>query len=265
MSFIGDLFGGGDAPKVDTKNITSKIATPFYNYNKGTLTQNPGAASPSSFSGIFKNLGENAQSVMGLRSQLPGMQANIQGFGKDLASLRSQVAPGFGRLTQARVQTIRDAAATAIGDLRTQLSRRGVMGSSFASDAENRAKLAFAQEEESARAQSIIEEIGMSADLIKQQVATEAASLGITGADAELLKQSAVTYQAQAQVLGTQIAQQLQQLGVAANIANGLNSVYSDIAIQQSKLDMAAQIQQQQAMGLIAGQALKGFGTGVFV
>ena len=260
MSFIGDLFGGSSAPKVSTKGVTKSFSTPAYSLNKGTLTPTARAASPSSFAGIYGRLGEQAQDVTGLRSSLAPIKTAFQGFGERLRGLEAEVRPGFGRLTEARVKTIRDASAAAVGDLRTQMQRRGVLGSSFGQDAETRTRLAFAQEEESARSEAILQEIGMSADLIKQQIGVEAANLGITEVDQRILQQSVATYVAQANVLDARIKAELNQLGVAGNITNQVSSIMMEGAIAQAKLDLQQSLASQSAMGSIFGTF---FGAGM--
>ena len=110
------------------------------------------------------------QRVLDLRKQFMRGSLNIN-------NLEKQVTPGFGRLTQARVNAIGDARRRTIGDLRENLSRRRILGSSFANDAETRASAEFAKLEEEARAQSFLEELDLSSRLIDRQTELNVANL----------------------------------------------------------------------------------------
>ena len=107
--------------------------------------------------------------------QRTGSEAQTQfdnRFGRglsDLDSLRSEVRPGFGRFTDAGVRSIRNARRSALGNIRDQLSRRRVLGSSFGQDTVARANREFGEAEDKVRAQSIIQEIATSSQLLKQE------------------------------------------------------------------------------------------------
>jgi hypothetical protein len=110
-------------------------------------------------------------------SNLFGQQAG------QIRALRPQVAPGFGRLTEAGLATFGAARERleanrrrAVGNLRENLARRRVLGSSFASDALARADAEFEQEEreltaqEAAfRAQSFLQELDLTRQLIGEE------------------------------------------------------------------------------------------------
>lgn len=89
------------------------------------------------------------------------------------ADLLSKVAPGFSDLRASRLAEIENARQQSIGDLRDNLARRRVLGSSFAGDALTRANLDFAQEKEKAQAESMLQEIDMSQQLAQQQFAAQ--------------------------------------------------------------------------------------------
>lgn len=121
---------------------------------------------------------------------------------EDLDNIRAEVRPGFGRLTDAAVSTIRDRSNVAVGNLRQQLGNRRVLGSSFANDAESRVAGEFAKEENRAKADAIIGEIALTSqiidqesDLLQQEIENEFAELklasGQTNAFIGALKQSA--------------------------------------------------------------------------
>lgn len=269
MSFIGDIVGGigslvsgltSEAPKVNTKNITQKVSTPYYNFNKGTLTPTAAAAGTGGFNGIFNNLGTLSGQFSGLNSSLSGVGTTLGGLGKSLADLRSQVAPGMGRITQARVAAIQNAGAETLGDLRTQLQRRSIAGSSFANDSEARVKLATAQAVEQAQAQGILDEIGASVQITQAEMQNQAAVLGLGAEERANLAGAVTTYMAQAQTLSTKISQELSQFQTAAAMTSNLNQVMMQGAIQQANLDMLQQT--QNAANITYG--LSKIGGGIF-
>lgn len=88
---------------------------------------------------------------------------------EDLDTIRGEVRPGFGRLTDAAVDTIRDRSNVAVGNLRQQLGNRRVLGSSFAGDAEGRVRNEFAREETKARSEAIIGEIALTSQILDQE------------------------------------------------------------------------------------------------
>ena len=237
---IASIFSGSKtkAPQISPNVVTKNFSSPFYNLNNGVLTAKPGAASPMDFGKMISGLQGNQGGLMGLRAGLRPIQSAVSGVSSNLSSLYGELRPGFGRVTEARVKTIRDAAAAAVGDLRTQMQQRNVLGSSFAADAEARTKLAFAQEEEKARAESIIQETALSTEILQQQLATQAVALGISEEDRAILAQSAQNYLSQANVLNQQITTELNQIGLSGQITNQVSQIAMQGAIQQAQLDM---------------------------
>ncbi len=89
----------------------------------------------------------------------------------EFRGLREDVKPGFGRLTRARVETIRNTGKRVVGNLRESLSRRRVLGSSFAGREIASQEAEFGQQEERARAESFLQELALTGDLIKEEFA----------------------------------------------------------------------------------------------
>lgn len=123
--------------------------------------------------GLSTSLGrDNVLSVTPSAERL-GLVGNISNSFKPqadfLQSLLGKVAPGFSDLRTARLQEIENARQQSIGNLRDNLSRRRVLGSSFAQDAVTRGNLEFAQEKEKAQAESLLQEIDMSNQLAQAQ------------------------------------------------------------------------------------------------
>lgn len=88
--------------------------------------------------------------ITSTRRQTPGLTAIQERFPRilgDLDSLRGQVKPGFGVLTD----IARQSGTRAVGDLKETLNRRKILGSSFANDSIARVKAEFAQQEQLAK------------------------------------------------------------------------------------------------------------------
>jgi len=95
----------------------------------------------------------------------------------ELRGLRRRVRPGFGELTAARLGEISTARERSIGNLRENLARRRLSGSSFASNALVRAEREFGQAAATARAQSFLEELDVTTQLIGQEFSARQAAI----------------------------------------------------------------------------------------
>lgn len=153
-TFIADQFGNSGVDRA----ISALTSAPrSLNFNAGGLI---GRQTASGFNVTPTAARQNL--VLGQRRAF-GAAANQVG------GLLGRVRPGFGNLTEARVNAIQDARRRTIGDLRENLARRRVLGSSFAQDAETRAMAEFARLEEQARAQSFLEELDLTSRLLDRQ------------------------------------------------------------------------------------------------
>jgi hypothetical protein len=95
-----------------------------------------------------------------------------QRFGSELgnlADLRGQVRPGFGRFTEAGVEAIRRARGDALGNARDQLARRRVLGSSFGGAQLASIEQAAGREEAEFRGRAILAEIEATFKIIDQE------------------------------------------------------------------------------------------------
>lgn len=140
----------------------------------------------------FSSAGASGSYQNGTFTVTPGFQRNRAidaiktGFlerAGELRGLRSQVAPGFGRLSQireqglrSRIASIRDAGRASVGNVREELARRRLQGSSFQRAEMARVEGMVRQEVDMARADAnqaaadaFIQEIGLSTELIGQE------------------------------------------------------------------------------------------------
>jgi hypothetical protein len=214
------------------------LNTPAFQFQGGQLSR-ASVTNPNRLVDSIDQLNANAKQTGALRG--------------NIADLRSQVQPGFGRLTEARVTAVRNAGAESIGNLRESLARRGVMGSSFANDSEARVRLATSQDEQLARAEAFVSEMGM--------------QLGLAQEDRAILgQQTAVINQRATQIQGL-LDRELNELGIAGNIRAGLNAAITQQASQMASLQALqmqtnAQLQGQASQQNAANQAgFAGLGT----
>lgn len=138
----GGLFGASQAGGIPRFDFSTNITTPSFNLKSGggatTLTR---TGFPQRFSSELGNL----------------------------ADLRGQVRPSFGRFTEAAVESIRRAKADALGTARQQLQRRRVLGSSFGNAQLAAIEQKAGRDEFSARADALLKEIDQTFRIINQE------------------------------------------------------------------------------------------------
>lgn len=149
LNFLGSkLFGGKEKPFVPP---------PPTGINAGGLS--------SSMSGGNLNVTASPE-----RLGLVGNVADSFGrLGDELGILRGAVAPGISTLRASRLAEIEDARNRSIGDLRENLQRRRIFGSSFGNDAIARAESEFAGQRERVAAESTLQELEATNNLVNQQ------------------------------------------------------------------------------------------------
>lgn len=206
--------------------------------------------------GISKLIGGSAPKVRDVtptRASLPGLEmtrsgreftfqrtADVTGVLGDIRSMRTdqagqlrdlaaEVRPGFGRLTEARVGALGANRQRTLGGLREQLQRRRVLGSSFGADVQARAEAEFAMQEDQIRAESFLQELDATTQLLNQAF--------------------------EAEIQG--IMPELQQLGleqqVAASLISGLTQTSQNAQIAQAQLANAALDRQAGFFGSLIG------------
>jgi hypothetical protein len=107
---------------------------------------------------------------------LAGISGAFRTQADELGGLKPLVEPGFGRLTEAGIRAVRDARRATLGDLRTNLQRRRVRGSSFGADDISRTNAEFAKKENEFASQAFVQELALSQELINQQAQAQANS-----------------------------------------------------------------------------------------
>lgn len=171
------------------------------------------------------------------------------------AGLRAKVAPGFSDLRRVRLQEIESARQASISNLRDNLARRRVLGSSFGEDAIARQELEFGQAKEKVAAESFLQELDLTNQLIGQEF-DQARSSFITKLG-ELNIQAELGANLGAQATGTlQASAQLQ-----AQLAMQRAATNASLATAQTDLDAQAQAGFGKLLGQVALAPITGGGS----
>lgn len=182
------------------------VATPFANGGRGyNLSLGPGLTSALS---EFRSLSEAGANQLG--------------------RLQSRLAPGFSDLRQAGLARLNANRTRTVGDLRGDLARRRVLGSSFANDTIARAEAEFALQEADFSSRTFLQEIDATVNLINQQN-----DLRLNAVSQELAAQSDLANISASLITGLQnnmtaLAQTNAQIAAqnAANNAAGLGAFF---------------------------------------
>ena len=168
-----------------------------------------------------------------------GLAATFPEQAATLAKLRESVAPGISGLRSARLKEIDDARRSSIGNLRENLSRRRVLGSSFGQDAISRAEAEFGKERERVAAESFLQEMEMTNNLIQQEFTARRGEFQ--------------TF--------------LGELNLEAEVASGLAGKAIDVLGKNAQMESALNAQSAAGAGKFFGQTfqpvISGIGKGV--
>lgn len=152
---------------------------------------------------------------------------------RGLLSLQSEVRPGFGRLTDARVRAIDRGREQATGNLREQFGARNLLGSTFALREESGLVAEFAEREEEARAQGIIDEIGATLGIDQTLLQVAAGQRAVLAGKLQAI-------QVRLGAVQTKIQTDLAEAGLAANIQQNVLQIAERIARAQAGLEAQA-------------------------
>lgn len=156
---------GAITDKLFGNNIPDEVKNPRY----GTFTT-PGAT--TDIVNDHLTFGRSA----GVDETLSGISDAYSTQADELGGLQRLVQPGFGRLTKSAIRAVRDARRSSMGDLRQNLARRRVRGSSFGADDISRTASEFSKREDEATAQAFVRELGLSNEIVNQKATAKANS-----------------------------------------------------------------------------------------
>lgn len=239
----------------------NKYLTPI-NYNAGGLT------------GTYGPNGYTVTSDPARQALINQLYGGYNDAATAFGNLRSQWTPGESALRAAQLASLESSRQQTVGDLRQNLAKRGVLGSSFASDAEARANAENEQQKQNVISQTYLQELDAQHQLISDQytAATNAVSskinelnlqgnlgLELTSKAQDFMKQAAqlqaelATQAAQLKVNGATNAGQILTTG-KTNVAN----INSQQGIAQAQLDAQAQSGAGSLLGTLALAPLTG-------
>ena len=162
----GGLLGGLGGDDLFGNNIPNELKNP-----RLTSFTSPG------LNAAFKSPEQlELERSQGTTDALSGISGAFKTQAGELGALKPLVEPGFGRLTQAGINAVRDARRASMGDLRQNLARRRVLGSSFGADDISRTNAEFAKKENEFASEAFVKELELSTQLINSQAQAEAAS-----------------------------------------------------------------------------------------
>lgn len=170
--------------------VGSAAATAAISWGANKLTSGGGGSGGNSGSAPLQNFKPTSFNAGGLSSSMSGDTLNItptaqrlgivgglqNTFGElasELGGQRARVAPGISELRAQRLGEVENARQQSIGNLRENLQRRRVLGSSFGADALTRAESEFAGQKDRVAAESFLQEFEMTNQLIGQQFAAK--------------------------------------------------------------------------------------------
>ena len=226
MPFVigGAILAGGLATKsaLDNKKSGGKAIPGQLGKGKGKKKKaRTGSFTSPGFSGSFTGRGKNRVFNLERSAEQQGLLTSLQdrlgNTTSALRSLREQVRPGFGDLTQQRVQAIRDAGSRTVGNLREELGRRRVLGSSFAQREITATEATFARQEELARAEAKVQEFALTNQLITEE------------------------FDASFQTLNSLIDQGNFEASLAANIQSGAQTLQQNRQLANQQISQANQ------------------------
>lgn len=192
--------------------------------------------------GLTSTFGPDGNVSVAPSADRTGLVNNISSTFGDQANaiggLASQVAPGNSAFLQSQLAALNNAKTASISNLSDNLARRRVLGSSFGQDAISRSNADFGQAAAQQTAQSFLQSIDQTNQLISQQ------------------------YTAKRQQFQTG----LDEMNLEANVAAGLAGKASDQLGANARLLTQLNAQQAQAAGSFFGTAFqpltKALGTG---
>ena len=216
MSFVGDIFSGLSNPEFPlVRNISAS-------------TDALGLSSISSGANVSTALskkGSAPQTAFGIR--FPRILSDID-------KLRGTLTPGFSQVRSSRLAAVDNARDKAIGNLRDNLARRKVRGSSFGFDALSGAEAEFGQARADEEAKVFFEELQANQQLIAQEHG----------------------------ILGEALNRELAELGMTAQFSTTMADIISRGAQFSQQLAAQEAAGKMELLGTALGAGLGSFGFG---
>jgi hypothetical protein len=163
---------------------------------------------------------------MGAVNNIAGAFGNQADF---LSNLRSKVEPGYNDLLRSRLDTLNNAKLSAVGNLRDNLQRRRVLGSSFAQDAFTRTNAEFGKQADAITADSFLKSLDATQQIAQQEFTARRAQFQ-TGLD---------------------------EMNLEANLASGLAGKATDVLGKNAQLEAQLTAQSNAGAGKFFGSLIQ--------
>ena len=194
MSFLGSIFGSGSSSAPRIQGTVPNINT-------------------SGYAGSYAGGAYNLAPTSALSSTIGNLQSTFGQAASAFGNLAQTVAPGFSQFRQAGLSQLANTQAGNISNLTQNLAQRRVLGSSFANASLSQANADYAQNQANFVAQSYLQELQASQQLIQQEFAAKTSEFKV-GLDQMNLEAS-----------------------LAASLSTSASSSMNQIATAQAQLD----------------------------
>lgn len=215
---------GGQDVNFDADNVV-RMTPQVYAGGLNITTRKLGNSGKTAKIGVFgKPTAERTTAVRGMSDALANKAS-------EFGLLRQDVRPGFGRLTASRLAELEDARRRRIGDVGQALSRRRILGSNFARDEISREELTFTKERDRITAESYLQELAASVDLVGKEFDSRAQSFQVLLDELNLESSAALSMATGVQQVYANMKAQAMQLEAESKqqSAGGLNSLFGNL------------------------------------
>lgn len=230
---IGTLIGSlaGAAATAGASSLFSKAFGSKGSKNPTAPLQSftPPGINAGGLKATFGEGGVTVNSSAERQGLVSGLAGQSGAFANTIAQLRDMVTPGIGGLTKSRLEQIENARLAATGNLRDNLARRRVLGSSFGQDALARAELEFGKEKERVAAESFLQELEATTQLVQQEFTARR----------------------------DEFQTQLTELNLEATLASTLSTKATDALARNAQVESLLNAQEAEGLGKFFGQTFQ--------
>ena len=202
---------------------TAQFSSPFFNFKDGNLTNT--ALADQGIAGLQNVQGQSSA----LLNRFESLRGGLGERRASLGQLLNLVTPGEGRLSAAVRTTFQNQLEGDISNIRGEISSRGIpLGSSILASAVAPLLTQAAQDVNFALAEVFLQEIGLAAGIIEQQ-------LGVDRVEAEILAQEIAPIKLQLDATNSLLDFGIQSGSLAAETALGFAEIAARFAAIQAQ------------------------------
>lgn len=173
-----------------------------------------------------------------------GLRTDNKAYGKLLRQLR----PGFGALSQAAETELENRKMSAIGDLRDQMSKRRVLGASFAQGEEDALRSEYDQQIFQAKAEAKVQELQMTQQVINDRNTARLNTITQAFSQLNFRSELGANLMARAQDNMTQLK------GLMMDLAKAKAGMAGEFGLAEAEMSMGESEAMGNIFGSVAGQ-----------